>query len=140
MGEAQNHRAERKRLRVVIADDTAAIRSSLSSLISRLRDVEIVGLAETGAEAFELARTLKPDVMTLDIRMPKMTGIQVLEAMQREKIKVMTLVLTGLVGDEYRDKCLGLGARHFFHKSTEFEEVLKIMKEQADRLNPANEP
>lgn len=136
MGEISDNTPARKRLRVVIADDTKAIRSSLSALISRIRDVEIIGLAETGAEALDLARTLKPDIMTLDIRMPEMNGIQVLEAMQREKLPVQTIVLTGLVEEEYRDKCLSLGAIHFFHKSTEFEKVIKILKDRSECLNP----
>jgi YesN/AraC family two-component response regulator len=133
--EAQNDRPRRKLLRVVIADDTAAIRASLSALISRLNDVEIVGLAETGAEALDLARRLKPDAMTLDIRMPEMNGMQVLEAMRRENLKVLTIVLTGLEGEEYSEKCLKLGASHFFHKSTEFEQGINVLKEQAERLN-----
>jgi DNA-binding NarL/FixJ family response regulator len=127
-------RPNRKCLRVLIADDTAAIRFSLSDLMSRLEGVEVVGLAETGAAALEMARSLKPDVMTLDIRMPEMTGINVLEVMQQEKLDVMAIVLTGLEGDEYRERCLALGASHFFHKSTEFEEVLKLLEDRARRL------
>ena len=141
MGEMSGNRPSGKPLRVLIADDTAAIRSSLSALISRLQGVEIVGMAETGTEAVEMARRLEPDVITLDIRMPEMNGIKVLEAIQREKLTVMTIVLTGLVEEEYRDKCLSLGAAHFFNKSTQFESVIEILKTQAAlRDSPAQPP
>jgi DNA-binding NarL/FixJ family response regulator len=136
MGEAQDNRRDRKCLRVLIADDTATIRSSLSALISRIPDVEVVGAAETGAQALKMATDLKPDILTLDIRMPEMNGIKVLESIMREKLAIEVIVLTGLIEEEYRHKCLELGATHFFHKATEFEEMIKILRERASRLNP----
>jgi len=125
------------RFRVLIADDSAAIRQSLSALISRLTDVEIVGLAWTGSEALELIRTLKPDAVTLDVRMPGINGINVLKAIKREGLKVMVIVLTGLDEEEYRRKCFESGANYFFHKSTEFEKVMNVLRDEAVlRLNP----
>ena len=125
----------RKKLKVLIADDTAAIRNSMSNLISRLPDVEIVGVAQTGTEALEKIRSLKPDVATLDIRMPEMSGINVLEALQRDGLVLTVIMLTGLEEAEYKRKCLALGARYFFHKATEFELVVDVLKERAARLN-----
>jgi YesN/AraC family two-component response regulator len=119
----------------VIADDTATIREGMSNLISRLEDVEIVGMAQTGVQALEMIRSLRPDVATLDIRMPELNGISVLEAVKREELKVQVIVLTGLVEAEYRRKCLALGARYFLHKATEFELVVEVLKEEAERLN-----
>ena len=66
----------RKRLKALIADDTAAIRDSMSNLVARLPDVEIVGTAQTGLEALDKIRALKPDIATLDIRMPDLNGIE----------------------------------------------------------------
>jgi DNA-binding NarL/FixJ family response regulator len=125
----------RKRLKVVIADDTAAIRDSMSNLISRLPDVEIVGLAQTGTQALELIRTLKPDVATLDIRMPELSGINVLDAIRKEALPVTVIVMSGLAEAEYRRKCLALGAKYFFHKATEFELVVEVLNERARALN-----
>jgi YesN/AraC family two-component response regulator len=125
----------RKRLRVLIADDSAAIRDSLSSLISRLPDVEIVGLARTGVEAYELIQSLNPDVVTLDIRMPEMSGINVLEAIKKKQLETTIIVLTGLAEIEYRRKCTELGAKFFFNKSTEFEKVIEVLSDYRDRLN-----
>ena len=125
----------RKRLKVLIADDTPAICSSMSSLVARLPDVEIVGTAQTGLEALEKIRALNPDVATLDIRMPELNGISVLEAIRREGLKVSVIVLTGLAEAEYARKCVALGAEHFFNKATEFEMVVDILRERAARLN-----
>lgn len=120
--------------RVLIADDSTAIRQSLSALISRLKNVEIVGLARNGSEALELIRNLKPDAVTLDLRMPEKNGISVLEAIKRERLNIMVIVLTGLAEDEYRRKCLELGAKYFFHKVTEFEMVIDVLTEHAARV------
>jgi len=125
----------RKRLRVLIADDTAAIRDSLSALVARIPDVQIVGLAETGTQALEMIRTLKPHVATLDIRMPEINGIKVLETLRKEKQELEIIVLTGLEETEYRKKCLSLGAKYFLHKATEFETVIEVLKDYAVKLN-----
>ena len=125
----------RKQLRVLIADDTAAIRDSMSNLISRLPDVEIVGQATTGTEALEKIRALKPDVATMDIRMPGLSGINVLSELQREGPELTVIMLSGLAEAEYRKKCLALGASYFFHKATEFELVVEVLKERARALN-----
>lgn len=119
----------------MIADDTSAIRDSLSALVARVPDVEIVGLAETGAQALEMIRRLRPDVATLDIRMPEVNGIKVLEAVRKEQLDITVIVLTGLDEAEYRKKCLSLGAKYFLHKATEFETVIEVLKEQAAKLN-----
>jgi YesN/AraC family two-component response regulator len=130
----------RKVLRVVIADDTAAIRDSMSNLIGRLADVAIVGLAKNGTEALEMIQTLKPDVATLDIRMPGLSGIKVLEAISREQLPVDVIMLTGLEETEYKHKCLSLGAKHFFHKAMEFERVVDVLKQRAAELNGSVAP
>jgi len=139
MFEHKRCETSRKSLRVLIADDTPAIRTSLSALISRLDDVSVVGLAETGTQAFELACALQPDVMTLDIRMPGASGLNVLEWLRQNHLPVKTIILSGLDGEEYREKCLQLGASHFFDKSAEFEKLIRVLKEMAEGLNSAEE-
>lgn len=121
--------ADARPVRVLIADDSSVVRQSLSALISRLSGVEIVGHAGTGDEALELLRSLKPDAVTLDIRMPKLNGIGVLESIKREQMNVMPIILSGVVEEEYRRKCLELGATHFFHKATEFELLIDLLTE-----------
>jgi DNA-binding NarL/FixJ family response regulator len=132
---ATTDRPAQKKVRVLIADDTANIRESLSALISHLEGIEIVGLAETGTQALEMFRTLKPDVATLDIRMPGLNGIKVLETIRRESVPTTVIVLTGLDEAEYRRRCFDVGADYFFHKATEFEKVIDVLKDRASKLN-----
>jgi YesN/AraC family two-component response regulator len=124
-----------KRTRVLIADDSPAIRSSLAALIARLPGVEIVGLAQTGTEALDLVRTLKPHVVTLDLHMPKLSGIKVLETIRHDPFQPTIIVLTGLDEMEYQRKCMDLGAKFFFHKATEFEKVIDILTDHNRLLN-----
>ncbi len=87
-------------------------------------------MAETGTQALELVQRLRPDVVTLDIRMPELSGLKVLEAMRTESERPLVIVLSGLTELEYRDKCLQLGAEFFFNKATEFEKVIEILSER----------
>src|SRR5260370_3830696 len=118
-------------LKVLIADDSASIRAAVGSWISRLPNVEVVGLAENGREAIEQIHQLKPDAVTLDVRMPDLSGINVLEWIKKEGLELMVIVLTGVVEMEYRRKCLELGASFFFHKSTEFEKAIEVLADLA---------
>lgn len=124
-------------MKVVIADDSEAIRTSLAALLARVEGVEIVGKATTGVEAMEMVRRLKPDAMTLDVRMPEMNGIKVLEALKHEKLELTVLVLSGVGEDKYRERCISLGAARFFDKATEFEQVLNLLAEKAASLRAA---
>jgi two-component system response regulator YesN len=81
-----------------------------------------------------MIRKLKPDVVTLDIRMPEMNGIKVLEAIKQEKLSVTPIMLSGVGEDQYRDKCLSLGAEHFFDKATEFELLLQVLSQKVAEL------
>src|SRR4051812_3314508 len=120
-------------IRILIADDSAPVRSSLSALLARVPGTEVVAVAQNGREALELIRTHVPDVITLDIRMPELTGLAVLEILQKERISAIIIILTGLAEEEYRQRCLELGASHFFHKATEFEKVIEILNDQVHR-------
>ena len=121
-------------MRVLITDDSEPIRESLCALMARIEGVEVIGTASTGGEALEMIRRLKPDAMTLDIRMPDMNGIKVLETIKREDLKLMVIMLSGMGEEQYREKCLGLGAAHFFDKATEFESVLQVLGKKVAEL------
>jgi len=113
-------------------DDSPVVRERLATLLSDLPSVEIVGQAEIAFEAISATRRLKPDVMLLDISMPGGSGIHVLEMVKKERPAPLVIMLTNFAHEQYRQKCLQLGADYFFDKSTEFEKVLSV-------LNPVNE-
>ncbi len=120
------------RKKVFIVDDSPVVRERLATLLSDLPSVEIVGQAEIAFEAISATRRLKPDVMLLDISMPGGSGIHVLEMVKQERPAPLVIMLTNFAHEQYRQKCLQLGADYFFDKSTEFEKVLSV-------LNPVNE-
>jgi DNA-binding NarL/FixJ family response regulator len=121
----------RKRLKVLIADASAACRVSLCFLISERTEMEVVGFAWTGADALSLVRRMKPDFVTLGL--PELDGIKVLAGLQKERLKTTVIVLTGEDEAGARGRYLQLGAKHCFHKTTDFELVIAVLSEYAER-------
>ena len=113
-------------LRVLIAEDSARMRQNLQDIFAGLPGLEIVGEAKDGLETLQAAHSLKPDVLTLDIHMPKMSGLEVLQRIQKGNCKV--IVLTALAEDIYRQKCRELRADRFFDKITEFDQFVEFLK------------
>lgn len=85
---------EEKRIRVVIADDHPIVRSGIRTELSRYPEFEVVGEALNGDEALNLAQELRPDVLILDVNMPGLRAIKVLQEVKREQITCRVLVLT----------------------------------------------
>ncbi len=100
-------------MRVLIADDSEALVQRLVTTLAKLDGIEIVGHAETVAEAAEGVRNLRPDVVILDIRMPGGSGIDVLDGMKRDRVTPTVIVLTNYDYPQYRKKCLQSGASFF---------------------------
>jgi DNA-binding NarL/FixJ family response regulator len=121
-------KTSRSRLGVLVAEDSAATRESLSELLSGLPGMELLGLAKDGTEAMEGVRSLDPDVLILDIHMPRRNGLQVLRAVRKRKNHCLVIVLTKLSDDFYREKCRELKADYFFDKLTEFDQFVNLLK------------
>ena len=118
---------------VFIVDDSAVVRDRLAQMISELPGVTVVGHADIAFEAIQEIRRLRPDCVVLDISMPGGSGMYVLETVKRENPELTVIMLTNFAHDQYRQKCLQLGADHFFDKTTEFEKVLDILGQTDDR-------
>lgn len=106
-----------KKIRVVVVDDSALVRSLLSEIINRQRDMECVGVANDPLIARELIRDLNPDVLTLDIEMPKMDGIDFLGRLMRLRPMPVLMISTLTErGAEVTMRALELGAVDFVAK------------------------
>jgi len=81
-----------KRLRVVVAEDNDILRSTLTSYLRRMAEVKLVGEAKNGEEALKCVEELDPDLLTLDIYMPKMSGWQVLDRLHQQQARVKVIV------------------------------------------------
>jgi DNA-binding NarL/FixJ family response regulator len=112
-------------IRVLVADDEALLRSAFSMLIDAQDDLEVVGEAADGQQAVELAASLNPDVVVMDVRMPGMDGIQATRRIVHDRdAGPRVLILTTFDLDEYVFEALRAGASGFALKSRRPEELL----------------
>jgi len=118
---------------VFIVDDSAVVRDRLAQMIAELPGIQVVGHADIAFEAIQEIRRLRPSCVVLDISMPGGSGMYVLETVKRENPALTVIMLTNFAHDQYRQKCLQLGADHFFDKTSEFEKVLEILSGNGDR-------
>ena len=126
-------------LRVVVADDSVLFRRAISDALGALPDVEVVGSATNGKLALQKVRELKPDLLTLDLEMPEMNGLAVLDALRQSGSKLTVIVVSALTrrGGDMTLRALEKGAFDFITKpdtagSEESREAIR--RELAPRL------
>lgn len=117
-------------IRVLLADDQTLVRAAFAMLVESARDMEVVGQAGTGAEAVELARTERADLVVMDIRMPELDGIEATRmiAADDDLAGVKVLVLTTYDTDEHVVEALRAGASGFLVKDTKPAELLAAIR------------
>ncbi len=116
------------RIRVLIADDHAVLRDGLHALLRMYDDVEVVGKAADGVEAVELAIELKPDVVLMDIAMPRLGGFEAALEIRQRKLHTRVLVLTQYDNKEYVFQMLKAGASGYVLKKAAGTELLSAIR------------
>jgi two-component system response regulator NreC len=111
------------KIRILLADDHPLIRSGISTLLQSYKDFEIVGEAQDGEEAVEKTKVLKPDVLIIDLSMPKLSGIEATGIITKKHPDVKVLVLTMHENEEYVYQILKSGAGGYVLKSAGKEEL-----------------
>lgn len=119
------------RTRVLLCDDTKNIVLLLSMELGFNEDIEIVGAAENGKQAIELARVLQPDVVLLDLAMPVMTGLEALPGIREVAPGAQIIVLSGFEAQSMASKALELGARRYLEKGTSPDDIAAAILETA---------
>jgi DNA-binding NarL/FixJ family response regulator len=114
--------------RVLVADDQPLVRSGFRMILDERPDIELVGEAEDGAEAMELARKLKPDVILLDVRMPRLDGVEATRRLVADGTSARILILTTFDLDEYVYAALQAGASGFLLKDVRPEELVDAIR------------
>jgi DNA-binding NarL/FixJ family response regulator len=115
---------------VVLADDQALVRAGFRALLDAQDDIEVVGEADDGDEAVQLARSLVPDVILMDIRMPGVDGLAATRTIAADErlSSVHIVILTTFELDEYVFEALRVGASGFLVKDTEPVELLRAVR------------
>jgi DNA-binding NarL/FixJ family response regulator len=119
------------KLRVLIADDHAVVREGLAAILNRQPDLEVVAEASDGLEALSEWRRLRPDLCLLDLRMPGLDAIGVIEHMRREDPNARAVVLTTYDNDEGIYQSVRVGARGYLLKDCHREALLDCLRRVA---------
>jgi DNA-binding NarL/FixJ family response regulator len=114
-------------LRILIVDDDRLVSGSLKTILEADKEIEVAGTGNSGQEAVELYRELKPDVLLMDIRMDDMTGLEAAEAILKEDSNARILFLTTFSDDEYIAKAFQIGAKGYILKQ-DFESIIPSVK------------
>jgi DNA-binding NarL/FixJ family response regulator len=118
-------------IRVVIVDDDALVRAGLGMVLGGDPDLDLVGEAADGAAALQIIRDSHPDVVLMDIRMPRMDGLAALQALQAAGSAPAVIVLTTFDTDDHVMRALRLGAHGFLLKDTPPRAILDAVRRVA---------
>ena len=115
-------------IRVLLCEDHELVRKGISGLLSYVEDIEVVGEAANGFEAVKLARTLRPDVILMDLEMPVMSGLEALARIKVESPEARVLVLTASQTDSELHGALEEGAIGYMLKSGAPDEFFRAIR------------
>jgi DNA-binding NarL/FixJ family response regulator len=115
-------------IRILIVDDHPVVLAGLASMLGTQAGLEVIDSASSGEEALEILRDKHADIVLLDLRMPGMSGIDVLLALERAKINVRTIVLSSHETDEDIYRAVQAGARAYLLKGTPQSEMIDAIR------------
>lgn len=123
-------------MRILIADDHALFRDGLVGLITQDAGMQVVGEAADGVEAVQLARELQPDVLIVDISMPRMNGLEVTGVLAREMPQLKIVGLSMHAREDMARAMRAAGAEAYLTKSAPWEELMAVLRRLAP-VDPA---
>jgi NarL family two-component system response regulator LiaR len=115
-------------MKVIVCDDQATVRDGLVMLLKLEPDIDVVGTAEDGAEAVEMAADKGPDLVLMDLKMPIMNGVEATRQIKTRYPDVKVLVLTTYADDEWVFDAIQAGASGYLLKDTPREELMKAIR------------
>ena len=113
-----------KKLRILLADDHIVMRTGLRALLERQSNLEVVGESENGRETVELAATLRPDVVVMDVGMPVLNGIEATRTIVTERPTTAVVILSMHADESYVMRALSAGARGYLLKDSAAADLL----------------
>lgn len=118
-------------MKVLVVDDSELIRSRLIGLIERIPGIQPVAIADSRHQALYVGSYFQPDLIVLDLNLPDGNAVRIIPQLKRMRDGLRIAVLTNDADDYNRQCCAQAGADWFFDKSTEFEQLLTLLHEQA---------
>ncbi|MCB0209888.1 MAG: response regulator transcription factor [Anaerolineae bacterium] len=116
-------------IRIMIADDHPVVREGMAAMLSNIPDLELVGAAEDGVEAVAMARTLRPDVILLDLVMPRKGGLEAIHDIKEENPDAKILVVTSFTEDDKVFPAIKSGALGYLLKDAPPEQLLQAIRD-----------
>lgn len=114
-------------MRVFIVDDSKPLRDRLIEMMAEHPRIKVVGQADNPRLAIQQIPITKAEAVILDIRMPGGNGIGLLKEIKKHYPSVLVIMYTNYPLDQYRKRCMALGADLFFEKSTQFEKLMNVL-------------
>jgi DNA-binding NarL/FixJ family response regulator len=127
------------RCRIVIADDHPLYRGALRGLLEQHPDFEVVGEGQDGVEALELCRRLRPEVVLMDVRMPKMDGLEATRAIKRELPSTIVLINTAIEEPNHLSEALRAGVSGYVLKTSSGSEITDAIRKALNGEAPLNQ-
>src|SRR6266487_3571452 len=118
-----------KQITVLLAEDHQIVREGFRSLLKHERDIEVVAEAETGRQAVQLTRKLRPEVVVMDIAMPRLNGLEATRQIRRDFPETKVLILSAHSDDAYVAQVSELGAAGFLLKQTSSHNLATAIRE-----------
>lgn len=118
-----------KKIQILLVDDHNMVRQGLRVLLEAEQDIEIIGEAETGRQAVQMVKNLRPDVIVMDVAMPNLNGLEATRQIMKEAPGSKVLVLSSYSDDEYVHQLTEAGASGYLLKQTASADLIKAVRE-----------
>jgi NarL family two-component system response regulator LiaR len=118
-----------EKIRIILADDHVMLRQGTVALLQREEDIEVVGQADNGRQAVDLAQRLRPDIVVMDVRMPELSGVEATRQIRERFPAVQVLVLTAHDDEQYIFSLLEAGASGYLLKNAPISDLVQAIRQ-----------